>query len=110
MLHGEYTTVQLAVLLFASASAVVGLGIAGLAFRALLRNRNRQMLYLGVGMVLLFGVAYGISIAGALLIELEHLEMGSQDLFRLGVRVTQFVGLCCIGYSLWLGRAGRASS
>lgn len=107
MLHGEYTTVQLAVLAFAAASAVVGLGIAGLAFRALLRNRSRQMCYLGVGMVLLFGVGYGISLAGAVLLELEYLAVGAQDPFRLGVRVVQFAGLCCIAYSLWIGRASR---
>lgn len=99
-----YTGVQLAVLAFAAASSVVGLFIGGLAFRAALRNRSRQMLFLAVGMLLVFGVAYGVSTAGYLLLELGYLDVGGQDPFHLGVRVVQFAGLSCIAYSLWIGR------
>jgi len=99
----EYTTIQLAVLAFAAASGAVGLFIAGLAIRAVVRNQSRQMLYLAAGMILLFGVAYGVSLFGAVLIELEYLPMGSQDLFRLAVRVLQFLGLSAVAYSLWIG-------
>lgn len=106
---GEYTTVQLATLLFAGLSAGLGLFIAGLAIRAVLRNQSRQMLFLAAGMFLLFGVAYGVSLIGSIAIELEYLEMGTQDPFWLAVRVTQFVGLACIAYSLWLGRRPSAS-
>lgn len=101
---GEYTTVQFATLVFAALSAGLGLFIAALAIRAVLRNRSRQMLFLALGMFLLFGVAFGASLIGSVAIELEYLEMGSQDPFWLAVRVTQFVGLAAIAYSLWLGR------
>lgn len=101
---GDLTAVQTAVLVFAGASALLGLFIAGLATRAVLRNRSRQMLFLALGMVLLFGVAYGVSLLGSIAIELEYLAMGSQDPFWLAVRVTQFAGLSCIAYSLWIGR------
>lgn len=89
-------------------AGLVGLFIAGLAIRAVIRNRSRQMLYPAMGMVLFFGVAYGVSLFGAVLIELEYLEMGSQDLFRLIVRVLQFLGLPAIAYSLWIGRRTSA--
>lgn len=104
-----YTTLQVAVLALAAGSSVLGLFIAGLAGRAVLRSGSRQMLYLGLGMVLLFGVAYGISIAGYLLLELGYLAVGDHDPFRLGVRVTQFAGLLCIAYSLWIGSRPGAS-
>lgn len=110
LLLGGYTAVQAATLVFAALSAGVGLFIAALAGRAVFRNQSRQMLFLGVGMVLLFGVAYGISLLGSIAIELEYLEMGAQDPFWLAVRVTQFVGLAAIAYSLWLGRRGREAA
>lgn len=102
-----YTPIQLAVLVFASASAVLGLYIGYLAYRGLRRHDSTQMLVLSIGMLLLFGVAYGVSVAGTLLLEFRVLPLPSQDLFRLGVRVVQFVGLVCIAYSLYIGREAR---
>lgn len=102
-----YTPVQLAVLVFASASAVLGLYIGYLAYRGLRRHDSTQMLVLSIGMLLLFGVAYGVSVVGTLLLEFRVLPLPSQDLFRLGVRVVQFVGLVCIAYSLYIGREAR---
>lgn len=107
-LHDTYTALQLVVLVFAAGSAVLGLFIAYQAFRGLRRHDSRQMLYLGTGMVLLFGIAYGIAIVGGLLIQLRILPLPMQDPFRLGVRVVQFAGLACIAYSLWIG-AGPSS-
>ncbi len=101
---GGYTLVQVAVLAFATGSAVVGLYIGYLAYRGLRRHESRQMLVLSVGMILLFGVAYGVSILGSLLLEFRVLPLPQQDLFRLGVRVVQFAGLVCIAYSLSMGR------
>lgn len=98
-----YTAVQLATLAFAAGSALLGLFIGYLAYRGLRRNRSRQMLYLSVGMVLLFGVAYGVSLVGTLLIQFRVVPLPAQDPFRLGVRVVQFAGLACIAYSLYLG-------
>ncbi|QLD86174.1 hypothetical protein HWV23_10710 [Natronomonas halophila] len=102
-----YTPIQLAVLAFASASAVLGLYIGYLAYRGLRRHDSKQMLVLSVGMILLFGIAYGISIIGTLLLEFRLLALPTQDFFRLGVRVVQFIGLVCIAYSLYIGREAR---
>lgn len=98
-----YTAVQLLALGFAAASALVGLFIGYQAFLGLRRNRSRQMLFLSVGMILLFGVAYGISLAGTLLFQFRVLPLPTQDLFRLAIRAIQFLALVCIAYSLYLG-------
>lgn len=97
-----YTPVQLVALLFAGASALVGLFIGYQAYRGLQRNRSRQMLYLAVGMILLFGVAYGVSLIGTVLFQFRVLPLPTQDLFRLAIRVIQFVALVCIAYSLYI--------
>lgn len=102
-----YTPIQLAVFAFASSSAVLGLYIGYLAYRGLRRHESKQMLVLSIGMILLFGMAYGISIVGTLLLEFRILSLPSQDYFRLGVRVVQFAGLVCIAYSLHIGRGAR---
>lgn len=102
-----YTTIELTVLLFAGGSAVIGLIIAFLAYRGLRRNESTQMLFLSTGMILLFGIAYGISIIGTVLLQLRILPLPYQDPFRLAVRVTQFAGLLCIAYSMYLGRRFR---
>lgn len=102
-----YTFIKFAVLVFASGSAVLGLFIGYLAYRGLRRNDSKQMLYLSVGMILLFGVAYGVSILGTVLLQLRVLSLPYQDPFRLAVRVIQFTGLLCLAYSLYLGQETR---
>lgn len=97
-----YTPVQIVALTFAGASALVGLFIGYQAYRGLQRNRSRQMLYLAVGMILLFGVAYGVSLIGTVLFQFRVLPLPTQDLFRLAIRVIQFVALVCIAYSLYI--------
>lgn len=97
-----YTVVQLVALGFAAASAVVGLFIGYQAYRGLRRNHSRQMLFLSMGMILLFGVAYGISLVGTLLFQFRVLSLPMQDIFRAAIRVIQFVALICIAYSLYI--------
>lgn len=99
-----YTGVQVAVLAFAGGSALVGLYIGFLAYRALRRHDSTQMLVLCVGLILLFGVAYGISVVGTVLLQVRVLPLPYQDGFRLAVRMVQFAGLLCIAYSLHMGR------
>ena len=102
-----YTIVQLVALGFAAASSVVGLFIGYQAYRGLRRNQSRQMLFLSVGMILLFGVAYGVSLVGTLLFQFRVLPLPTQDVFRAAIRVIQFVALVCIAYSLYT-RPGRS--
>ena len=97
-----YMVVQLVALGFAAASAVVGLFIGYQAYRGLRRNHSRQMLFLSVGMILLFGVAYGVSLVGTLLFQFRVLPLPMQDVFRAAIRVIQFVALVCIAYSLYV--------
>ena len=102
-----YTTVQLLAIGFATASAFVGLFIGYQAFRGLRRNRSRQMLFLSVGMILLFGVVYGISLVGTVLFQFRVLPLPTQDLFRMAIRAIQFVALICIAYSLYIAPGKR---
>lgn len=94
--------VELATLLLAGASALLGLFIAFLALRGLRRHRTRQMLYLSVGMVLLFGAAYLVALVGTALIHFRVLTLPQQNYFQLAVRLLQCVGLLAIAYSLVL--------
>jgi len=97
-----FRLVEVVVASFAFGSALVGLYIAAQAYRALRRHESRQMLCLSIGMILLFGVAYAIGFVGTVLLQLRILSLPAQDLFRLAVRVSQFVGLLAIAYSLSL--------
>lgn len=98
-----YTAVQMATMGIAGASAAVGLFIGYQAFVGLRRNRSRQMLFLSTGMILLFGVAYGVSLVGNLLFQFRVVPLPAQDLFRMAIRIVQFVALVCIAYSLYIG-------
>lgn len=99
---GTLRPVELATLLFSGGSALLGLFIAFLAIRALYRHQSRQMLFLSVGMILLFGAAYLVAVFGSALIHLRVLTLPQQDYVLLTVRVLQFAGLGAIAYSLVL--------
>lgn len=94
--------IELATLFFAGASALIGLFIAFLALRALRRHRSKQMLFLSVGMILLFGAAYLVALIGTALIQMRVLTLPQQNYFQLAVRFLQFTGLVAIAYSLVL--------
>ena len=98
------TTVELAVTVLATATAVVGIYIAYLAYLGLRRYDSKPMLYLSVGMILLFGVTYATASAGTILLRLRILPLPYQDMFRIGVRVLQLTGLLLIAYSLRIRR------
>jgi hypothetical protein len=99
-MFGTLGVVELATVLLAGASALVGLFIAFLALRGLRRHQTRQMLFLSVGMVLLFGAAYLVALFGTVLVHARVLALPQQDYVRLTVRVLQFVGLVAIAASL----------
>jgi hypothetical protein len=92
--------VELVTLVLAGASALVGLFIAFLAVRGLRRYQTRQMLFLSLGMTLLFGAAYLVALVGTALLHARVLTLPQQDYVRLLVRVLQVVGLWAIAYSL----------
>jgi hypothetical protein len=93
----------------ATGSAVVGLYIGYQAYRGLRRNDERSMRWLSVGMILLFGLAYSLAVAGQGLIAFRIVPIRLQNVFRLLVRLTQFVGLGCIAYSLRIATNRRAT-
>lgn len=57
---------------------IVELYIGHLAYRGLRRQDSKQMMVLSIGMILLFGVAYGISVIGTLLLKLRVLLLPSR--------------------------------
>ncbi|WP_227134195.1 hypothetical protein [Halorubellus salinus] len=95
-----YAVVELATLALAAGSAVVGLFIAMLALRGVLRDRSRQMLFLSGGMILLFGAAYFTALLGSALVRFHVISLLQQNVVLLAVRTLQFTGLCAIAYSL----------
>ena len=95
-----YAAVELATLVLAAGSAIVGLFIAMLAFRGVLRERSRQMLFLSAGMILLFGAAYLTALVGSALVRFHVISLLQQNYVLLAVRGLQFTGLCAIAYSL----------
>lgn len=95
-----FTAVELAVIAFATGSAVLGLYVAALAYRGMVRHDSGPMWYLSVGLFVLTGVTYVTALAGTVLIRLRVLPLPAQDPFRLLVRILQFVGLAFIAYSL----------
>jgi len=60
------------------------------------------MYLLSIGMILLFGAAYALSLLGSLLIQFRVLTLPQQDYYRLAVRALQFLGLVAIAYSLYI--------
>jgi NO-binding membrane sensor protein with MHYT domain len=97
-----FTTVELAVVAFATGSAALGLYVAALAYRGMRRHESDPMFYLSVGLFVLTGVTYVTSFAGTVLLRLRVLPLPAQDPFRLVVRILQFVGLAFIAYSLYI--------
>lgn len=97
-----YGPLELVVIALAFCTAIVGLYIAVQAYRGLRRYEGRQMLYLSVGMVLVFGAAYLVGFLGTVLLHVRLVELPAQDWFRLAVRAIQLTGLLAIAYSMHL--------
>jgi hypothetical protein len=97
-----FTGVEIAVVVFASGSAILGLYIAALAYGGMRRHGRGSMLYLSIGLFVLTGVTYATAFVGTLAIQLRVLPLPAQDPFRLVVRILQFVGLAFIAYSLYI--------
>ena len=98
-----YQVVELLTLVLATGSAIVGLFIAALALRGVLRDRSRKMLFLSAGMILLFGAAYVTALVGSALVRFDVISLLQQNYVILVVRALQFTGLCSIAYSLIIG-------
>ncbi|GGN98474.1 MULTISPECIES: DUF7521 family protein [Haloarcula] len=92
----------------ATGSAVVGLYIGYHAYRGLRRNDDPSMRYLSVGMLLLFGLAYALAVAGQGLIAFRVVSIQYQPVIRLVVRMVQLVGLLSIAYSLRIATTRRS--
>jgi len=92
--------IELAVTAIAAGSAIVGFYIGWQAYRGLRRHDDPAMRYLSIGLLLLTAVTYGTAFVGTLLFRFEVLALPQQDIFRLLVRVFQFLGLLSIAYSL----------
>jgi NO-binding membrane sensor protein with MHYT domain len=97
-----FTTVEIAIVAFATGSAALGLYVAALAYRGMRRHESDPMFYLSVGLFVLTGATYATAFLGTVLLRLRVLPLPAQDPFRLVVRILQFVGLAFIAYSLYI--------
>lgn len=89
----------------ATIAAILGLYIGYHAYRGLRRNGSRRMRYLSIGMILVFGVTYLLSLVGGAIISTGGVPLRYQDAFRAGIRVLQVLGLVFIAYSMRVGTA-----
>lgn len=101
MAHLPFTLVEIAVVLTATASTLVGLYIGYQAYRGLRRHDSAPMRYLSIGLILLTAVTYTVALVGTLLLRLEVMPLPYQSAFRLTVRLLQLAGLAFIAYSLY---------
>lgn len=100
----RFEPVVLVLLVLATVAVVLGLLISYQAYRGLRRNDSRQMLFLSVGMLLLFGAAYGLAFITSVFLQFRLLPLVHQDALRVLVRLLQVTGLACIAYSMYMRR------
>jgi hypothetical protein len=96
-----YDVFEILLVIFATGSVALGLFIGAQAYRGLRRHGEKRMLYLSVGMMLLFGAAYSLAFATSILLQFRVLALIHQNILRLTVRVLQFIGLAFIAYSMY---------
>lgn len=97
-----YDAIDAVLAVLATGSVVVGLLVAYHAYRGLRRHHDRRMLFLSVGMILLFGVSYALAFTMTVVLELMVVPLLVQELLRLLIRAFQFAGLLCIAYSMYV--------
>ena len=98
-----FEVIELVLMGLASVAVLIGLLISYQAYRGLRRNDSRQMLLLSAGMVLIFGVAYGLAFLTSVFLQFRVVPLVYQDALRVVVRLTQVAGLILIAYSMYVG-------
>lgn len=81
-------------------TSILGLAIGYIAFRGY-RHGSRPMLFVAIGFVLVFWVPFLLFLGNFLVAGLPEFALG-----LLG-EVSQFSGLVCILYGLWMPRNGE---
>jgi len=94
--------VDLGLTVLAIVSVFLGLFIAYHAYRGLRRYNDSRMFFLSTGMVLLFGVSYGLALGSTVVLEATVVPLLYQELLRVAVRLFQVAGLGCIAYSMYV--------
>ena len=97
-----FEVIELVLMGLASVAVLIGLLISYQAYRGLRRNDSRQMLLLSAGMVLIFGVAYGLAFLTSVFLQFRVVPLVYQDALRVVVRLTQVAGLILIAYSMYV--------
>lgn len=97
-----FEPIELVLMALAGVAVLIGLFISYQAYRGLRRNDSRQMLLLSAGMVLLFGVAYGLAFLTSVFLQFRVLPLVYQDALRVVVRLVQVAGLALIAYSMYM--------
>ncbi|WP_135666190.1 DUF7521 family protein [Halorhabdus rudnickae] len=98
---GSADLIQTANVSIPLASAVLGLVIGYQAYRGFRRHDNASMRYLSVGLILLTAVSFSLAAFGTLLLRWEVIPLAFETPIRLVARISQFVGLAFITYSLY---------
>ncbi|CCQ33274.1 hypothetical protein HLRTI_001859 [Halorhabdus tiamatea SARL4B] len=100
-LVGAVDPVEVATISIPLASAVLGLVIGYQAYRGFRRHESTSMRYLSIGLILLTAVSFSVAAFGTLLLRWDVFPSNFETPIRLLARVSQFVGLAFITYSLY---------
>lgn len=87
-------------LLISFGSTLIGLFIGFHAYRGFRRHDSRPLQYLSIGLLLLTAVTYTISFGGTLLVRIDVLAVWVVQPIEWITRLTTFLGLAFIAYSL----------
>lgn len=93
---------EAALMVMQMVKAIIGIGIAYIAYRGYRNNRSRPMFYLALGFVLVLGLPFVLYLGGLSLLALVGLAaVGQAGLIALA-EVSQILGLVAILYALRL--------
>lgn len=93
-------SLEAAVMLVQIVQAIVGIGIAYIAYRGYRRNESRPMLYIAIGFILVLGVPFALYIGAFAAIAATGLASDMQLLVVGIAEISQLLGLVAIWHAL----------
>lgn len=82
--------------------AIIGIGIAYIAYQGYRSNQSRPMLYLAAGFILVLGVPFFLYLGGLSLVAIAGLPSPAQGAIVATAELSQIAGLVAIVYALKL--------
>jgi len=93
---------ELAIMVLQVIKAIIGIGIAIIAYRGYRKNESRPMLFLATGFILVLGVPFVLYIGAVPLVAVFDISPGPQAVVIGLAELSQVVGLLSILHALRL--------